>query len=133
MGVKFPRKQHQVAQEEDGSVNVLICDEFAFVKTSLEEEFLQSVFPVVSSSKTSKIIIVSTPNGIGNEFYRIWNKAQLKLNDVIDKRLTWKTVQIDWWEVPGRDENWKKIQMETFNNDERAFYSGIWKQFFRFN
>jgi len=121
MGVRFLQKQHQVVQEEDGSVNVLICDEFAFVKTSLEEEFLQSVFPVVSSSKTSKIIIVSTPNGMGNEFYRIWNKAQLKLSNTTDKRLTWKTLQIDWWEVPGRDENWRKIQLESFNNDQTRF------------
>lgn len=79
------------------------------------------MFPVVSSSKTSKIIIVSTPNGMGNEFYRTWNRAQLKLNDGIDKNLKWHTVKIDWWEVPGRDEKWKKQQLETFNGDEQRF------------
>ena len=122
MDVKYQLKQHLVVQEEDGSVNVLICDEFAFLKQSLEQEFLQSVFPVVSSSKTSKIIIVSTPNGMGNEFYRIWNKTQLKLNDNnTDEKLKWFPVQIDWWEVPGRDENWKKIQLESFNNDYNRF------------
>lgn len=122
MVVKYQLKLHLVVQEEDGSVNVLICDEFAFLKQSLEQEFLQSVFPVVSSSKTSKIIIVSTPNGMGNEFYRIWNKTQLKLNDNnTDEKLKWFPVQIDWWEVPGRDENWKKIQLESFNNDYNRF------------
>lgn len=86
-----------------------------------EEEFLQSVFPVVSSSKTSKIIIVSTPNGMGNEFYRTWNRAQLNLNDGIDPNLKWQSVKIDWWEVPGRDEKWQKQQLETFNGSMDKF------------
>lgn len=94
---------------------------FGFLKQSCETEFLQSVFPVVSSSKTSKIIIVSTPNGMGNEFYRTWNRAQLKLNDETDKNLRWQTVKIDWWEVPGRDEKWRKQQLETFNGSEEKF------------
>ena len=104
---------------------------FGFLKQSCEAEFLQSVFPVVSSSKTSKIIIVSTPNGMGNEFYRTWNRAQLKLNDGIDKNLKWHTVKIDWWEVPGRDEKWKKQQLETFNGDEQRFLQEYRKFFFR--
>lgn len=86
-----------------------------------EEEFLQSVFPVVSSSKTSKIIIVSTPNGMGNEFYRTWNRAQLRLNEETDPNLKWQSVKIDWWEVPGRDEKWKLQQLETFNGSEEKF------------
>lgn len=47
------------------SINVLVADEFAFLKPGIEDEFLQSVFPVVSSSKNSKIIIVSTPHRNG--------------------------------------------------------------------
>lgn len=47
------------------SINVAILDEFAFLKPGVEDEFLQSVFPVVSSSKNSKIIIVSTPHRNG--------------------------------------------------------------------
>ena len=58
------------------SHNCLVCDEFAFLAPGLEDEFLQSVFPVVSSSKTSKIIIVSTPNGMGNEFLSPETKFQ---------------------------------------------------------
>ena len=104
---------------------------FGFLKQSCESEFLQSVFPVVSSSKTSKVIIVSTPNGMGNEFYRIWNRAQLKINDEEDKNLRWHTVKIDWWEVPGRDEKWKKQQLETFNGDEQRFLQEYRKFFFR--
>ena len=77
---------------------------------------MNSVFPVVSSSKTSQIIIVSTPNGMNNEYYNIWNKATLNL----EKNITdegWFPYRIDWWDVPGRDEKWQKQQMATFNNN----------------
>lgn len=97
------------------SHNCLVCDEFAFLAPGLEDEFLQSVFPVVSSSKTSKIIIVSTPNGMGNEFYRIWNRAELNLDvKEDDGKPKWKPVRVNWWEVPGRDEKWKEMQLESF-------------------
>ena len=101
---------------------VLVCDEFAFLKPGIEEEFLQSVFPVVSSSKTSKIIIVSTPNGMGNEFYRIYSKATLDVDESGgDERSRWTPVRVDWWDVPGRDEKWKQQQLATFNGDEKKF------------
>ena len=61
--------------------NCLILDEFAFIAPGCEEAFLNSVFPVVSSSKESQIIIVSTPNGMNNEYYRLWNKAKLNINN----------------------------------------------------
>ena len=85
-----------------------------------EEGFLASVMPVVSSSKTSQIIIVSTPHGMNNEYYRIWNRAQLDLDSDGDG-LKWTPVRIDWYDVPGRDEKWKQEQLITFNNDMAKF------------
>ena len=120
-GCKITAEATSGSSGRGGSINVLILDEFAFLKNSLEQEFLQSVFPVVSSSKTSKIIVVSTPNGMGNEFYRTWNRAQLNLNEEVNPNLKWQCIKIDWWEVPGRDENWKKQQLETFNGDLNKF------------
>ena len=84
-----------------------------------EAAFINSVFPVVSSSKNSQIIIVSTPNGMNNEFYRIWNKAKLNINTGDD--IKWTPVEINWYDVPGRDEKWKAIQLESFNGDETRF------------
>ena len=75
-----------------------------------EEAFLNSVFPVVSSSKESQIIIVSTPHGMNNEYYRLWNKAKLNINANSDD-VKWTPVEINWYDVPGRDEKWKKIQL----------------------
>ncbi len=104
------------------SVNCLICDEFAMLKPGIEAEFLQGVFPVVSSSKTSKIIVVSTPKGMGNEFYRIYTRASLCLEgSTVDESLRWTPVRIDWWDVPGRDEKWRQQQLETLGGDEKRF------------
>lgn len=105
-----------------GSINCLVVDEFAFLPPNIEEEFLQSVFPVVSSSKTSKIIVVSTPHGMSNEFYRIWNRATLDLDDEkTDTNLKWFPIKIDWYDFPGRDEKWYQTQVESFGGNMARF------------
>ena len=121
-GCKISAEATSGSSGRGGSINCLVCDEFAFLAPGLEDEFLQSVFPVVSSSKTSKIIIVSTPNGMGNEFYRIWNRAELNLDvKEDDGKPKWKPVRVNWWEVPGRDEKWKEMQLESFGRSEEKF------------
>jgi hypothetical protein len=94
-----------------GSFNCVFLDEFAFVPNNIAEEFFNSVYPVISSGKTSKIIIVSTPNGM-NLFYKLWM-------DAITGKNNYKTFEIHWSMVPGRDEAWKE---ETIRNtSERQF------------
>lgn len=88
-----------------GSFNVVLLDEFAFVPANIANEFFNSVYPVISSGKTTKIIIVSTPNGM-NLFYKLWM-------DAIGKKNGYKTFEIHWSMVPGRDEKWKE---ETIKN-----------------
>ena len=63
--------------------------------------------------KTTKVIIVSTPNGM-NHFYRMWNDAE--------KARTAITVSAHWSEVPGRDEKWKE---ETIANTGATVPTGI--------
>jgi hypothetical protein len=91
------------ATSNDGSrgesAALLYLDEFAFVENA--EEFYTATYPIISAGKESKIIITSTPNGIGNQFHRIWEGATLKKN-------SFTPIQVDWWDVPGRDEEWKK-------------------------
>lgn len=119
-GCKITAEATSESSGRGGSINVLILDEFAFLSPGLQEGFMASVFPVVSSSKTSQIIVVSTPNGMNNEYYNMWNKATLNLQ----KNLTdtgWFPYRIDWWDVPGRDQNWKAIQLATFNNNQQKF------------
>jgi len=86
------------------SVNLLYLDEFAFVERAAE--FYTSTYPVVSAGKETKVIITSTANGIGNVFHKIWEGANQGVNE-------FKPFRVDWWDVPGRDENWKQ---ETIAN-----------------
>ena len=94
-----------------GSFNIVFLDEFAFVPTNIAEEFFNSVYPVISSGKKTKIIIVSTPNGM-NLFYKLWM-------DSINKKNNYVNFEIHWSHVPGRDEKWRE---ETIRNtSERQF------------
>lgn len=45
-----------------GSFNLILLDEFAFVPHNMAYEFFQSTYPVISSGKTTKVIIVSCVN-----------------------------------------------------------------------
>jgi hypothetical protein len=81
------------------SVNLLYLDEFAFVERAAE--FYTSTYPVVSSGKDTKVIITSTANGIGNQFYKIWEGAEQGVNE-------FKSFRVDWWDVPGRDDEWRE-------------------------
>lgn len=80
------------------SVNVLFLDEFAFVEN--DARFYTSTYPVVTSGKSTRVIITSTANGIGNVFHKIWEGAVQGTNE-------YKPFRVDWWDVPGRDADWK--------------------------
>jgi hypothetical protein len=80
------------------SCNVIFLDEFAFVYNA--NEFYTSTYPVISSGESTKVIVTSTANGIGNMFYKIWEGAVQGANG-------FKAFRVDWWDVPGRDEKWK--------------------------
>ena len=88
-----------------GSYNLIFLDEFAFVPHNMAQEFFTATYPVISSGKTTKVIIVSTPNGL-NQFYKMWT-------DAIEGRSTYKPVEVHWSMVPGRDDAWKE---ETIRN-----------------
>ena len=92
-----------------GSYNMIFLDEFAFVPTNIAEEFFSSVYPTISSGQSTKVIIVSTPNGM-NMYYKLWTDAETKKN-------TYVPIEVHWSEVPGRDEKWKK---ETISNTSEA-------------
>lgn len=80
------------------SVNLLFLDEFAFVERA--NEFYTSTYPVISAGTDTKVIITSTANGIGNTFHKIWEGALQKTNQ-------YAAFTVNWWDVPGRDEEWK--------------------------
>ena len=93
------------------SQNLVYLDEFAFVPNNIQEEFFASVYPTISSGETTKVLITSTPNGM-NMFYKIWTDSENGKNH-------YKRVDVHWSQIPGRDENWKKITID--NTSERQF------------
>ena len=88
-----------------GSFNIVFLDEFAFVPSNIATEFFTSVYPVITAGTKTKIIIVSTPNGM-NLFYKIWT-------DAINKKNNYVPFEVHWSMVPGRDDAWKE---ETIRN-----------------
>lgn len=94
-----------------GSYNLIFLDEFAFVGNNMAEEFFSSVYPTISSGQTTKVIIVSTPNGM-NHFYKMWT-------DATENQSQYVPIEVHWSQVPGRDEKWK--QETIANTSEEQF------------
>ena len=92
------------------SFNVIFLDEFAFVPNNIAEAFFMSTYPTISSGNTTKVIIVSTPNGM-NLFYKMWIEA-------IEKKSLYKPIEIHWSMVPGRDEKWKETTIRNTSADQ---------------
>lgn len=93
------------------SCNCLVLDELAFIDNHLVESFWKSVYPIISSSKKSKIFIASTPNGTGNLFHDLYSNA-------IRGKNNWCASRIDWWEIPGRDEKWKQDTVQSLGSTD---------------
>lgn len=80
------------------AINLLYLDEFAFVPSNIAEEFFTSVYPTISSGKTSKILISSTPNGM-NHFYKMWTEA-------VENSNGFAHIEANWRSIPGRTQAW---------------------------
>ena len=93
------------------SFNIIFLDEFAFVPNHIAEAFFSSVYPTITSGKSTKVIMVSTPCGM-NHFYRYWHDAQRGKNE-------YTATEVHWSEVPGRDAKWKEQTIK--NTSEQQF------------
>jgi hypothetical protein len=97
------------------TASALIIDEMGFIPPEIAKEFFTSVYPVISRGKDTKLFIFSTPNGSGNLFHELWEKAQL--NTSTDG---WKPYRMYWWDLPGRDDEWKRKMIEEIGPDRFA-------------
>jgi len=93
-----------------GTYNIIFLDEFAFVPANIAEMFFSSVYPTITSGKTSKVVIVSTPHGM-NQFYKLWMDSETGKNDYIP-------IEVHWSEVPGRDEAWKEMTIRNTSKEQ---------------
>ena len=92
------------------SVSILYIDEMSKIPKNIANDFVSSTFPVIASGKTTKIIITSTPAGL-NLFFDFWKGAINKKNDFYP-------MKINWWDVPGRDEEWKQKEIRKFGKQK---------------
>ena len=110
-GSKILASSTSASAVRGGSYNIIFLDEFAYVPSNVAEQFFSSVYPTISSGKSTKVIIVSTPHGM-NMFYKLWTDAE-------NQRNSYTPIEVHWSEVPGRNEKWKK---ETIaNTSEQQF------------
>jgi hypothetical protein len=93
------------------SISFLYIDETAFVENW--EEFFASVFPTISSGKTTKMLYTSTPNGL-NHFYKSCIGAKEDTNG-------FEYVEVPWQKVPGRDKAWQKETLAAMEGDTQKF------------
>lgn len=92
------------------SISLLVLDEFAFVPNNIAENFFTSVYPTISSGKTSKIFISSTPNGM-NHYYKMWTEA-------VEGHNGFMHIEANWRQVPGRDQNWANDQRRVLGDQK---------------
>ncbi len=92
-----------------GSYNLIFLDEFAHVPKEIAEEFFSSVYPTISSGRTTKVLIVSTPRGM-NMYYKLWTEA-------VEGRNSYKPIEVYWDQVPGRDATWRKQEIANMGGE----------------
>ena len=111
-GSKILASSTSASAVRGGSYNIIFLDEFAYVPANVAEQFFSSVYPTISSGKTTKVMIVSTPHGM-NMFYKLWVDAEEQRNEYVP-------IEVHWSEVPGRDAEWKE---QTIKNTSEAQFN----------
>lgn len=86
------------------SVSFLAIDECAIVPNTVADEFFTATYPTISSGKTTKIVLTSTPLGL-NHFWKFWVEAEQGVNG-------FTPVRAEYWEHPERDEVWAAQQKQ---------------------
>jgi hypothetical protein len=92
------------------TIHLLFLDEFAHIQEGIKRPFYENVYPTLSSSKISRVIITSTPNGY-DLFHDLYKGAVDGMNEYAPMR-------VDWWDVPGRDDAWKAREIANLGSEE---------------
>jgi hypothetical protein len=94
-----------VARSKDAgrseALSLLILDEAAFIDDANE------IWTAASSTLSTggKAILLSTPNGVGNFFHKMWQGAEVGTNG-------FHPILLDWRVHPERDQSWRDRQTE---------------------
>ena len=120
-GSKIVASSTSASAIRGGSFNIIFLDEFAHVPTNIAEEFFNSVYPTITAGQNTKVLMVSTPNGL-NMFYYYWKGATKKVGE--DGKNEYIPIEVHWEQVPQypggplRDERWKEETIANTNEQQ---------------
>jgi len=97
------------------SIDMLFVDEAAFIENW--DTFWPSTYNTISSTDSTKAVLVSTPKGL-NHFFEEWERAN---NPDPNIRDNFVPIKVIWSDVPGRDEEWRKTTLSKLGNDLHMF------------
>ena len=83
------------------ALSLLVMDEAAFID-KIDEIWASSQQTLATGGKA---IVLSTPNGTGNFFHKIWSNAEAGQNE-------FNTIRLHWSLHPERDQDWRDRQDE---------------------
>lgn len=92
------------------SISLLFCDEFAFVRDTVQQEFWTSMAPTLATG--GGCIITSTPNGDANIFAQLWRGANIP--QTADSKIGsngFLPIEVKWDEPPGRDAKFREEEI----------------------
>jgi len=91
------------------ALSLLIIDEAAFVRNF--DELWMGLYPTLSTG--GRAIVLSTPNGVGGQYYDLYMKAESGEND-------FHPIKLQWDVHPERDANWFQAEAKNMNEKQIA-------------
>ena len=91
------------------ALSLLIIDEAAFVRNF--DELWMGLYPTLSTG--GRAIVLSTPNGVGGQYYDLYMKAETNEND-------FHPIKLQWDVHPERDDNWFETEAKNMNEKQIA-------------
>lgn len=91
------------------AASLMIIDEAAFIRGI--GDVWTAAFPVLSTG--GKSIILSTPNGVGNWFHKMWLSAEEGSSEFF-------TIKLPWYVHPERDQKWRDEQDIELKSKQKA-------------
>lgn len=113
-GCKITAASTSAASISGKTISLLYIDEFALIPKNIIEDFIDSTFPVIAASQTSRILISSTPKG-KNHFYRFFMDAKNREKT----KSPFIAKDIPWDAHPDRNEEWRIAKIKELGSEER--------------
>lgn len=91
------------------ALSLLVVDEAAFIKDF--SDIWTGLSPTISTGGST--IIISTPNGVGNTYHRLWTDAIAQTNE-------FNAIKLPWWVHPEHDQAWFDKETRSLTKQQIA-------------